>query len=188
MSRQLNLLPPARRRRLAQQWLLGGINRIVGHLMIGLSMLTVSGVVAVIVLQAFVFSLSRSEVAGLPEAVADYQQRRDDIARTNLHLRRMYELSREQVVWSALLVDLFPLFPPGITIEKITGRAAVATVLTFNGRSQTRQSLVVLGERLKKLPWVSNIQAPPTNLLQRVDAVYVFDLTVIRPGQGRVKP
>jgi Tfp pilus assembly protein PilN len=182
MSHELNLLPPERRRLLDRQSLFVGIMRALHNGIVGLSIITACGIATSIALWSIVFMDSGTVSAELDQEVEQYQRRRADIARQNVVLERMHELSVQRMTWSSLLHEMFPVLPAGTTIRQINGRAGQNMQLTFTGQAVNRNAVIIMSNRLEALPWVADVEAPHTNLLQRVDPSYSFTLSIRNPN------
>lgn len=174
--RELNLLPPARRRYLAQQLMLNAAVRFLHSVNLSLGIVTAAGLTAIVILQILVTLLSSATTTILADEVKNYQELRTKIAKQNENLSAMAKLSKDQTVWSEIFADLFSTMPPGTKMSSISGEANVITKISFSGQAFSRSALVVLQDRLQNLPWVKEVQAPNSNLLERVNPTYTFDV------------
>lgn len=176
MPDELNLLPTSRRRVLARRVSLEVVRRFLQVIVFNLVALTAVGVVAVVVLQILVLTSSHDGTVELDEYVSQYQRLRDDIAEQNLLLSDMERLGSQRVVWPEWFSSVFAVMPPGTAIEQMSGNFEQRT-LTFSGEAAARSTLVVLEDKLGDLPWVKQVTAPHSNLLERINPAYQFILT-----------
>ena len=179
MNKELNLLPPDRRLFLTRQLVINSVNRFLKTVVWSLLAMTLVGVFSIVVLRLWlVFSSDRVTVS-LATEVAKYQGLREDIATRNNVLLQMKTVSDERVVWSDLFPDLFVALPPATTISRFSGDVLTSNPkLTLSGQSVSRSALVVLEDRLRKLEWAQDVSAPNSNLLERVNPTYVFNISL----------
>lgn len=177
MARELNLLPPERRNVLSRQSMIGVIKDIVVNAVIALSVLTAVGISAIVLLQILLLTASRSAEASLTQAVESYQTIRGDVAKKNIAIEKMNELTTQRVIWSSIINELFPLIPTGVTITQIKGQDSPQVEIAFSGTATVRNMLIVLEDRLRELPFVTNVNAPASNLIERTNPTYSFQVT-----------
>lgn len=174
--RELNLLPPTRRRQLSRQLAMNSVVRFLRGIIVGLLIVSVVGVGAAVTFQLLGLFLSSATTAELGVQVKRYQELRTQIARENESLEFMAKVSRDRVLWSELFADLYATMPPGTQINAMTADLIPQPKISFSGVAVSRSSLVVLEERLRALPWVAEVKAPSSNLLQRNNPAYLFDV------------
>src|SRR3989344_422484 len=176
IPRELNLLPPSRRRHLARQLVINALARLATSILWAFIIMAMAGVVTGAILQVWVALSSTTTTALLAERVAHYQAFRTAVAKKNQDLNFMAEVSTKRILWSAYLADLHSTMPPGSRIQALSADLSPAPRLTFSGQAVSRSALVVLEDRLKKLPWVKMVEAPNSNLLQRSNPGFSFDV------------
>lgn len=189
--RELNLLPTSRRHSLAQELVLNAMVRFLRSINAGLLVVTGSGIVTIVILQILVTLLSSFTTDKLAAEVKHYQDLRTQIAKQNESLTVMGTLSGGTVAWSQLLPDLFSSMPPGTKINQLNGAVTTETKLSFSGQALSRSALVVLQDRLQNLPWVKSVSAPNSNLLERINPTYGFDVIIksaAKPTPSLVPP
>lgn len=177
MSTELNLLPPGRRHVLTRQLVWQSMGRALSSLSLGLLLLTIVGGVIGGSLQLAVWSYSQKGQTELDRAVARYTELRDAIAEQNAVLVEMSKLSNQRIIWSHLVQSLITSFPSGIALKNITAEASTRK-LSFGGVAVARNTLIVLTERLKLLPWVAEVNAPLSNLVQKENPTFQIDLGI----------
>lgn len=185
--RELNLLPPERRHYLSRQLSLNALVALCRSLIWALVIVTVGGVVAAGILQGLAAFLTTSTTAMLDVRAARYQELRSQIIKENETIKFMATTSQDRVVWSDLFADLVSTMPPGTHITRIGGDIQPEEKLSFSGQAVSRSALVVLEDRLKHLAWVKSVNAPNSNLLQRTNPVYAFDVLLVgdeKPKEG----
>ncbi|MBI3255751.1 MAG: hypothetical protein HYZ63_02160 [Candidatus Andersenbacteria bacterium] len=184
LARELNLLPPERRRHLARQLIINSLNKFSRGVLWSLVVVTVAGVAAAATLQVWVAFSSTTATELLKERVATYQKLRTQIAKQNENLDFMAKTSTDRVLWSALFADFYSVMPPGTRIQNLGGKILPAPQLSFSGQAVSRSALVVLEDRLKQLPWVSQVKAPNSNLLQRANPSFGFEVNLVSPKEA----
>lgn len=182
MPRELNLLPPSRRHYIDRQLVVDAVSKLLATLIAAWTIAIVAGAIAIGVL-GFLITTTSSGVAGtLTQKVKTYQDLRTQIGAQNTTIKTMQTLTQQRVVWSDLLPDLFNALPPGAVITRLTLTAQGVPRLSFAGVAPARSSLVVLQDRLGLIEWVQAVAAPDTNLLERDNPAYQFDLTIKPPA------
>jgi Tfp pilus assembly protein PilN len=183
MSDQLNLLPPERRRLLLRQVFFTSLQKFLSSLLVGLGIVTACGLVAGGTLLIWSWAVSPANEGELQAAVKQYQARRDEIAGQNEKLKVMQDLHNNRLVWAPKLENLSTVIPPGAILTQVAADS-VSGHLVLSGQALARSVLIVLEQRLQVLPWVDQVDAPPSNLLQRESPIFDFDLTL----KGVTKP
>lgn len=173
-TRELNLLPPTRRRQLARQLSINSVIRLIRSVIIGLMIITVVGLGTGITFHLLGMFLSGETTVELGQQVKRYQELRTQIAKENENLGFMATASADRVLWSALFADLYATMPPGTHVSSMIVESIPRHSISFSGVAVSRGALVVLEDRLKSLTWVESVEAPSANLLQRVNPLYTF--------------
>ncbi len=176
MMRELNLLPTERRRLLKMQTSLRTVRKLVQTIVFSFLIVTLSGVAVSGVFWVLLLSSSQTNSVNLEQALEKYKGERERVARSNLTLKTMVELSEDRVVWSELLPDLFDAMPPGVIIDNIEGKAGKTVQISISGRAANRSVLALAETRLRELSWVSAVNAPRSNLIDRLNPKFSFTL------------
>lgn len=177
MSTELNLLPPERRRVLTRHLVWESVSRVLASLAIGLAVVTVAGGILGASLQALTWSAARGTQAEFSQALGRYKELRDAIASQNVVLAEMSQLSEARIVWSQLAPAVLAAFPPGVLVKTMAAETSTRK-FSFGGVALARNTLIVLAERLRVLPWVEELKAPLSNLVQRDNPTFQFDLII----------
>ncbi len=185
--RELNLLPPDRRHQLSQQLVLNSLVHFLHSLVLGLGLVTLVGVTLGITFQVLEAYLSTQTTGALASQVKRYQDVRTQIAKENEMLSFMASTSQGRVLWSAFFPDIFSTLPPGTKVGGMSGNLLPQPHLSFAGESTSRASLVVLQDRLQQLSWAQSVSAPSSNLLQRVNPTYTFDV-LLKAASSKTTP
>jgi len=180
--KEINLLPPDRRKVLHSESLLEAAIHFLRSGIIGLLLLTgvaVASIVVLVVVAGFSASATQAE---LDEAVARYQALRDRVVEENGVLEFVSMLGGRRIVWTKLVGQVFEAVPAGISLNDAGGTLTVengdidSAVMTVSGRAATRSTLVIFQEKLKSLSIVQEVESPTTNLLERTNPP--FEMTV----------
>lgn len=188
-TRQLNLLPPGRRLGLRQEILLSAIIHFLHEGAVGLVMLAALAGLTAVGMWVSSFLVGQTAESELAQQVASYHEIKGEIEGQNALMEFIDGQMGGRLVWSNLIPSLLATVPPNVTIDTLRVDRDTATV-SFSGTAQARSSLVVFEQRLRLLPWVVDMTAPRTNLLDRVNAAYTFSLTTetagasLPPGYG----
>ncbi len=178
MIHEINLLPPDRRRALSRQRIMSIANRVVHNVIFGLVMVSVCGVVMIVVLQGLAYTFSRITDIDVDKQVVRYESARIDVLNRNRAVRNMRSLSGDRFVWSERLRELLTIVPPGADISGMKADVGESISLSFDGRALSRNTLVVFEGRLKDLSWAASVESPHSNLIQRVNPDYSFNMTL----------
>lgn len=171
--RELNLLPPARRalQRQEQQFLLWG--DILKGVVISLTIVTSAGVILGLGFWIMIQSVPR--LSELPQQIKQYQQVRAATAERNAVVDTLTQISTDHIVWTPLITTIVSIMNPDIKLDQITAES-VTKKITITGRAASRNSLIVLEERLEAIPGVQSVTAPPSNLLIRQNPPFSFEI------------
>lgn len=184
--REINLLPPERRRRLRNESMAVSLTDIIKSVNAGLLLMTL--VAAAIVTSLWLFSVAAQPTTAedLRQVVAEYQRLREAVAQENAILERLAALGRERVVWSDLLGDFFTATPPGVTLHRLGGDitfvegARSSAVLNFGGQAVARSALIIYEEKVRQMKHVQDVTSPASNLLERSNPLFQFSV-VLKP-------
>lgn len=177
MSLEINLLPFSRRRILHRLYIEESIGIFFRRLLVMTSFVTAAAVLSLAVI-VFSTRLTSTEVDDtLAERVASYQNLRGEIALQNQALQEMKEAIEQKIEWSAFFQDTLEALPPGTVVREMSGDNAARRV-SISGTAAARSSLIVLEDRLRALAWVAKVEAPHSNLLERVNPPFSFTLTL----------
>lgn len=175
--RRLNLLPRERRLLLRKELALSAVRRLMMTICIALLLLSVVNVLGGGSLWLFSVLNGRAAEDELTQQMADYIRVQQEATRRNQLLQTVDKLGRERLVWSEVLLLLWPTLPPGATVENVAIDSDQRTV-TITGTAAQRTTLVVFEDRLRRLPWVSHLDAPRENLLRKENANYTYALRI----------
>ncbi len=151
--------------------------RLLTTVFVALLLLSIVSVLGSGGLWLYSVSGGRAAEDELARQMADYDRVQKEADRRNQLLQTVDALGKGRLVWSDVLLKLWPTFPPGATVERVALDLDQRTV-TISGTAAQRTMLVVLEDRLRQLPWVSQLEAPRENLLQRENASYTFVLRI----------
>lgn len=167
----LNLLPPDKKDALEQ-----------GFVLASAQTLTLIVLIIAIFVGGTLFSL-RTIMAGdlagitsLSSSVGDEGVTlAEDIARINSYLKRIDGFEAKTVRWSGALRELSMQIPQDIRVDELT--VDKDGKITLRGLSPTREDVLTLRDRLAALPFVDTIKSPLSNILQKKNVSFEFELT-----------
>ena len=177
MSKEINLLPLARRRLLIRQFFERKLLGFLISLILALGLISAVAIFSIVGLQitgSLFFESVRNE---LEEAVVAYRVETRSIQDMNRVILEMKARHDERLTWSHLLQDIFVSLPPGTTLEEMSGNSDSRQMI-IRGLAPARSALVVMQDRLRELPWVQNLIAPPANLLERENPEFNFFISL----------
>ena len=184
MLREINLLPPDRRRNLEREAFLQALQRAFYSLLLALMLMTALSAVCLVVIKSIAAAEERTQDSNVAQRVEEFRDLRDDIALDNERLKLMLEQLDGRVLWSARLQELLDTLPPGVHVARMQANdQPPLRQLVFSGTAITRNALIVLEKRLQSLSWVEGVEAPVSNLINRTDAEYIFTIRIQPPGE-----
>lgn len=183
--REINLLPPERRRRLRNESMAVSLTDIVRSVNTGLLLMSLIAGAIAISLWLFSIAGARTTEAELKDVVTEYQVLRDSVAEQNAVLERLALLGAGRIIWSEVLGDFFAITPPGITLHRLSGSLTftegviTAAGLNFSGQAVARSTLTFYeSERLRAADWVARVDSPTSNLLERNNPLFQFNVVL----------
>lgn len=186
MIKEINLLPPDRRRNLEREAFLRALQRMGRNVLLALLLVTVLGVGSLVAVKSIAAAEERAQDFNVREQVEEFRNLRDAIAVDNERLKLMLTQTEGRVLWSARLQELLDTLPPGVHVARLQGNDhPPLRQLVFSGTAVTRNALIVLERRLQELAWVERVEAPVSNLINRTDAEYVFTVRIKVPGEEK---
>ncbi|MFA6197884.1 MAG: hypothetical protein WC734_01865 [Patescibacteria group bacterium] len=91
----------------------------------------------------------------------------------NEQIAQLQGIQKEHIIWPSIIGQLSNTTVSGITLNTISFDAALQTV-TLTGTALTRQNLVAYKEKLAAISFVSNIESPLSDLIQRENINFEF--------------
>lgn len=181
---EINLLPPERRKLLRNESIAISLHGFLKSINAGLMLLTVIGVALIVGLMIMSYAAARTTSQELQAMVDEYQNLRDIIAEQNKVFEYVAAVGRDRIVWSTIIRDFVGVVPPGVQIHTLAGRTVFAegavssAQISFKGQAITRSTLVIYEERLKALESVISLTSPTSNLLERNNPTFEFDIDI----------
>ena len=178
MSAELNLLPPQRIALLRKRLLMTNGYQLVSTLTMGLLLLTIVGGISIVILHALKSTSSSESNDELTQKISEYNTLRNGIGQQNALLSTMEGLLKKRRVWSDNTHSLLTAIPGGVTMQLMEGKNSEEPSIVFSGQAVTRNTLIILEQRLKALPWILAVDSPNSNLIDRTNAPYEFVVTL----------
>lgn len=181
---EINLLPPERRRRVRNESIAVSVTDIVRSINLGLFLISLLGGAILASVWLYQVATTATTEEELALVVEEYQTLRDRIAEQNAVLERLASLGRQRIVWSEVLTDFFAITPTGITLNRMNGQlvftdgAVTNGTFNFGGQAVTRTSLTTYEDRLKGMKRVVQVDSPTSNLLERTNPPFQFNVTL----------
>jgi len=124
--REINLLPPTRRRLLRNESLLVSFTGFVKNINVALLLVSSLGVIIIAIVWIITFTTSITTESELTEQVEIFRNLRSQISAQNLMLSYLEDVSRSRIVWSEALHDIFDAAPGGVTFRATRGTLQVS--------------------------------------------------------------
>lgn len=175
MSKEINLLPLRRRRQLTRQFFELQLRRFATSLLLTMFVLTLSGVVAIFGLRVAAGIVGSEAREELDAAVVEYRAETRAILEQNAKISEMQRYHEERLVWSTFVPDLLSSLPGGVVVSELSG-VREGKALSVVGVAPARSAVIVLEERLRGLSWIQTVEAPHSNLLERLQPEYQFKI------------
>lgn len=185
-EKEINLLPPERRRGLRRDAMLDWAGRALNSLNLALWLVTcVAGVLIVIMAGAVWQGSGGEEYGKLVVAVKEYQDLREEVAEKNQLFGQAAAVGHNRIVWSDALRRVVPNLPPAKVSEfrgvtKVSDEQINEATLTITGQAPTRGTLTSITDRLRDLDIVKEVKSPTSNLLDALNPRFelVLELNV----------
>lgn len=183
-TREINLLPPARRSRLRRESVAVSLTDIGQGINTGLLLMTLIGVAIIFSIWLFSVASTPTTEEELNQVVARAHELRDTVAEKNAVYERLANIGEKRVVWSNVLHDLLAATLPGVTVHQLSGKlgleegAVNSGTLSLSGGAITRGTLIKYEEKLRNLTWAREVTAPSSNLLERTSPTWQFSVVV----------
>lgn len=175
----LNLLPPVKKEALRLGLVLAYAQTMVFLFFI----VTVFAAVALVYVKIMVSDIGRdlerqSASLGGEETAAVTS----DIKQINDFLNDVDKLEKQFEPWSVFFERLTPLIPPGTQLTRI--RIDESGRIFLSGVAPTRNDALELLRRLKEAPFVTDVVSPLSNILQKQQVNFDFEMKYVRPEAG----
>lgn len=103
------------------------------------------------------------------------------IKEINGYLDRVGAIQAEFTDWSAVIEALAGAAPRGARFDSM--RIAEDGSIHIQGTAPTREDVLIMEQRYNALPFITDVRAPLSNLLQRTNARYEFEMRYIAPEE-----
>lgn len=171
MDMEINLLPPDKKKSLRQGMVLTYIQTMV--FLVFLTALFAAGTILSVrmtVKSYYDGILKQSEAVG-SQAGTDMTAVIRDL---NGFVKQASARQAAFIPWSEAIEKLLPLIPPGVRLESL--RADGAGNLQLTGVAATRDASLELLRRLKETPFIKDVSSPLSNILQKTDVKFDFEM------------
>ncbi len=102
------------------------------------------------------------------------------IKQINAYLKDIDATQRGFIAWSKVLEDITPLIPADVLLDRISVSDDNRVVLS--GMAQTRDGALTLLKRLKEAPYLTNVVSPLSNILQKQNVEFDFEMVYSAPA------
>lgn len=185
-EREINLLPPMRRRVLRREHILALFSKFLLTLVIGSVMMSAAAGAAVGWLALASRSAATTTQAEFKNTLEKYQTLKKNITVQNDSLKSLVDLNKRRFVWSDFLHALIKATPQGIVISHLSGAydaagTAARPTLTVRGEAANRNLLLTFQNALQKISQIDTVNSPVSNLLERFNSQFQFDVQLKPP-------
>ena len=175
MSRvSLNLLPPEKKRALQTGFIMAYAQTMM------LLFFVIAAFVAVMFLS--VRLLLKSNYDGLTAQSSGAADEADgvatDIKQINAYIKRLESLQARFTPWSDVIARIGDTMPPGVVLETMSFAAKDGKIV-MRGIADDRADVLQLRQNLLALPFLKNVSNPLSNLLQRKDVRFEFEMNYV---------
>lgn len=171
----LNLLPPQKKEALRQGFVLAYVQTMV-FLFCLIAVLIAAGLVPVrLMLGADHEALLRQTAPESDEFTVSVAEIRD----INAFLKRVDGLQTGFVPWSSALGGITELAPAGVRLESL--QLMSPNLVVVSGTAATRADLLAFQQKLSAAPFLSKVDSPLSNILQRQNVRFEIETTYALP-------
>jgi len=177
----LNLLPPLKKKALQNELILAHFQSIILILLVTVTFAIGTLIIVRTQLNANYQDLARrSSDSASAEATADLE----NIKQTNAYLRRVRDIQSQYISWSEIVEAVTAIMPPDTRLENLQIDQDGKVHLT--GVAKTRDGALELLKRLKGAPFLKDVQSPLTNILQKDNVSFDFEMHYAKaPAAGQ---
>jgi hypothetical protein len=180
--REINLLPPLRKRQLRRQHWIALTQSALQSATLGLTLITVVGIFVIFIVWILSVAAARTSDIELASRIKEYQKLREATTEHNALFEQVALIGRERIVWSTVVSSVLAALPPGVNLHDMIGNAqyestgGAAPSLVITGHAASRSVLTVLGDRLRQLKNVTGVISPTSDLLERENPDFRFEI------------
>lgn len=168
----LNLLSPAQKEALRGRVIFAMIER----LMILILTATLAGSALLLLIKMeLINGLGGVQVRQV--LTTDYAKANNDIHALNQQASRIEALQKLALSPSSMMRDLAARTPPGVSVTGFDFDVKTSS-MRLNGVAARREDLLAFETSMKASPYVANLESPISNLFQKTDISFHFDVTL----------
>jgi Tfp pilus assembly protein PilN len=172
----LNLLPPEKKQALRSGFIMAFAQTMVFILFVVAAFVAGTFVSVRVMLKSNLDALVQQSTGGAADesdAVAA------DIRQINTFVKRVDGLQQRAIPWSSVLASLSQAMPAAAIIDQVAISRTGA--ISMRGVAATRDDVLTLRDNLRALPFIKDVSNPLSNLLQRTDVRFEFEMTYAPP-------
>ncbi|MEA3249217.1 MAG: PilN domain-containing protein [Patescibacteria group bacterium] len=166
----LNLLSPAKKQALKTAFAMSFVQSLTVY--VAIIVIFIAGVLLSLqfTLQGVVKDMTAYSTASFEE----YESMTKQMREINDFIRRTNHIHGRYIDWSAVLDTLSHTAPEGIRFGSVT--VSADNTIRIEGSAALRDDVLLMKQRLEKLPQFSNISSPLSNILQRENLQFEFHM------------
>ncbi|MBN1585080.1 PilN domain-containing protein [Candidatus Uhrbacteria bacterium] len=176
METSINLLPPSKKRELRNGAVLAYAQTMA--LVLFLTAAVLSGTLLSLRLTVGA-EREYLEAQSAGSATDEEMETINDIRQINSFLQSSDSLQKGQVPWNDILRDIAGLMPDNARLD--TFRIESNNRIFIEGMAIAREDAIDLLESLRSLPYLTNIKSPISNITQKTDVRFSFEMTYRDP-------
>jgi Tfp pilus assembly protein PilN len=166
----LNLLPPANKTALRTGFIFAYAQSML-VLVLAVIALVAGTLLAV---RAQVLSVHADYAARATGPSREYDTLVSETKAVNTYLKRLESLRVSSVQWSSVLRAITETVPTGVRLTGI--RANASGLISVSGVAETRDDVLAMREQLEDSPMFEKVQSPLSNILERRDVKFDFEM------------
>ena len=159
---RLNLLSPKKRNHLNRMINFQFLKNILELCLIFISLIGIALLGGQLVLQEY-FNDITSQIVSVNNKYGDTNMA---IKQINLTLAKTENIQKEYTKWTPLIIELFNAVPEGVNLSSVNLNKQ-NKIVNLVGSALTRNDLLLFKENLEKINWLSNIDIPPSQLIEK---------------------
>ena len=171
----LNLLPPAKKKALHMGLVMSSIQMMVFILFV-FGILISGTMFSLRLMLQHNFDTVKAQTAVISSGPVEVQAAIKDI---NTYLDKIELDQKSFIIWSQIIEDIGNLVPAGAKVTKLT--VGHQGDINLSGTAQTRADALLLLENLEQAPYLSDVVSPLSNILQKHDVNFRFQMKYLPP-------
>lgn len=182
MQITLNLLAPEKKTALRTGFVLS-----YAQAMVFIAFIVTAFIAGTLVSIGILLGSTRTDLAAQSSSSEEeYDNITGQITDINAYITRIDGIQQEFTDWSSVLESLAGAAPRGTRFDSI--RISADGTVSITGTAPERDDVLAMQKAYEALPFIEDVSAPLSNILQRTNVKYEFTMHYVPPGSEKGAP